>query len=49
MLKIRDKKGKLKFVLDDEAEKPISIDDLILQDPERTNKALIKKEKDKEI
>ena len=35
MLKIKDKAGKLKFVLYDEDDEPISIDELILKDKEK--------------
>lgn len=32
MLKIQDKEGKVKYIWSDEADEPISIDDLILKD-----------------
>ena len=40
MLKIKDKSGKLRFILSDDAEEPISVDELILED---ARKAEVKK------
>lgn len=42
MLKIKDKKGRLKYVLRDEDEEPIGIDEVIIADAQ-------KKEKEKKI
>ena len=44
MLKIKDKDGKTKFVLRDEDEEPISIDELIIR--ESQNKQQVTKEKE---
>lgn len=38
MLKIKDKEGKLKFVLRDEDEEPLSIDEFILEDAIKSKK-----------
>jgi hypothetical protein len=38
LLKIKDGQGKLKFVLRDEDEEPVSIDELILKDSKKKEK-----------
>ena len=38
MLKIKDKNNKTKFILRDEDEEPLSIDELILKDKEKKEK-----------
>ena len=44
MLKIKDKSGKLKFILSDDAEEPVSIDEFILEEARRAEEK--KNEKD---
>lgn len=42
MLRIQDKEGRTKFILEDESDEPVSVDEMILQDTQN------EKEKEKE-
>ena len=47
MLKIRDKSGKLKYVLLDEEDEPLSIDEIILRDKNFKDEKECKNKKEK--
>jgi hypothetical protein len=49
MLKIQDKNGKLKFVLDDESEQPLSVDDVVLNGTEEEEEEEEKTKKPVEV
>lgn len=49
MLKIKDKNGRTKFILRDEDEEPLSIDELILKESEQKKEKEDEQERDSSI